>query len=448
MASSHLTPAGYLPRVVDAQMERMLRTAPAVVVEGPRACGKTWTGRRFATSEVRFDELEAARLRLEIEPASFLAGQTPRLLDEWHLAGGLWNAMRHACDDRALNGQFILTGSVDPARVRTDHSGAGRVSRLRMRPMSLFESGDSTGAISLGGLLEGDLCAADAPGPDATGITTAGAGDGDGGVLGDRPSGLVRVAELVCRGGLPGLIALDALDARDRMRDYLTDIARIDLATNQPASHDPSKMLALMTSLARNEATAASARTLLADTANAGGPADRDTVGRYVDRLVAAFVIEPLPVWSTHLRSSATLRIKPKRYYADPSMAAAALQATPQGLLDDPETLGLLFESLVMRDLRVYAQGSGAEVRYYRDSANHEVDAIITRGHGDWAAVEVKLGGPRLIEKGVEALRKLQENVDTGRAGEPRRLMVITATGRAFETADRIAIVPITHLRP
>lgn len=442
MTSSPLTPSGYLPRVVDAQLERMLRTAPAVVVEGPRACGKTWTGRRFATSEVRFDELETARLRLEIEPASFLAGPTPRLLDEWHLAGGLWNAMRHACDDRASNGQFILTGSVDPARVRTDHSGAGRVSRLRMRPMSLFESGDSTGAISLGGLLEGELCAADAPEPDATGATEA------VGSSGTRPSGLGRVAELVCRGGLPGLITLDPLDAGDRMRDYLTDIARIDLATNQPASHDPSKLLALMTSLARNEATAASARTLIADTANAAGPADRDTVGRYVDRLVAAFVVEPLPAWSTHLRSRATLRSKPKRFYADPSMAAAALLATPQGLLDDPETFGLLFESLAMRDLRVYAQSSGAEVRHYRDSANHEVDAIVTRGHGDWAAVEVKLGGPRLIERGVEALRKLRENVHTGHAGEPRRLMVITASGRAFETADGIAILPITHLRP
>ena len=209
--------------------------------------------------------------------------------------------MRHACDDRAINGQFILTGSVDPARVRTDHSGAGRVTRLRMRPMSLFESGDSTGAISLGGLLEGELCAADAPELNATGAagasTAAGAGSaaGAGGPFGVGRSGLGRVAELVCRGGLPGLITLDPLDARDRMRDYLTDIAQIDLATNQPASHDPSKMLALMTSLARNEATAASASTLIAEFANAGGPADRDTVGRYIDRLVAAFVVEPLP---------------------------------------------------------------------------------------------------------------------------------------------------------
>ncbi len=436
MASAYLTPAGYLPRVVDAQMDRLLRTAPAVVVEGARACGKTWTGRRFATSEVRFDELDTTRLRLEIEPASFLAGTTPRLLDEWHLAGGLWNAMRHACDDRALNGQFILTGSVQPTLVRTDHSGAGRVARLRMRPMSLFESGDSTGAISLGGLLDGAPCAADAPAP-----VTTGAGRATG-------AGVGRVAELVCRGGLPGLIGLDPLDARDRMHDYLRDIARIDLATNEPATQDSTKMLALMTSLARNEATAASASTLIADTANAGGPADRDTVGRYINRLVEAFVVEPLPAWSTHLRSRATLRIKPKRFFVDPSMAAAAIRATPEGLLEDPTTFGLLFESLAVRDLRVYTQTFGAEVRYYKDSANHEVDAIMTRGHRDWAAAEIKLGGPVLIEKGIAALRKLRANVDTERAGEPRRLMVITAGGRAFETTDGIAVVPITHLRP
>jgi len=430
MASKLRGPAGYLPRVVDAQLQRMLRTAPAVVVEGPRACGKTWTGRRFTTSEVRFDELDATRLRLEIEPASFLAGATPRLLDEWHLAGGLWNAMRHACDDRGLNGQFILTGSVKPARASTDHSGAGRVARLRMRPMSLFESGDSTGAVSLGGLLDGEPCAADTDDRDAAG------------------GGASRVAELVCRGGLPGLIKLDPLDARDRAHDYLRDIAQIDLTTNGPGAHDPAKLLVLMTSLARHEATAASAKTLISDTSNVGGPADRDTIGRYIDRLADAFVIEPLAAWATHLRSKATLRIKPKRYYTDPSLPAAAIRATPEGLRGDPATFGMLFESLAVRDLRVYAQSLGAEVRFYRDSANHEVDAIITRGHRDWAAAEVKLGGPALIGNGIEALRRLRANVDTDKAGEPRRLLVITATGQAFETADGIAVVPITHLGP
>ena len=429
-------PAGqeYLPRVVDTQLDRLLRTAPAVVVEGPRACGKTWTGRRFAASEVRFDELETTRLQLEIEPASFLEGTAPRLLDEWHLASGLWNAMRHACDDRAQNGQFILTGSVKPTYALTDHSGAGRVARLRMRPMSLLESGDSTGAISLQGLLDGQPCAADAASPNHANAA--------------RESGAGRSAELVCRGGLPRMIRLDPLDARDRIHDYLTDVAQIDLATNQPATHDPAKMLALMTSLARNEATSVSAKTLIADTANAGGPTDRDTVSRYISRLIEAFVLEPLPAWSTHLRSKATLRTKPKRYFVDPSMAAAAIRATPQGLLDDTKTFGLLFESLVMRDLRVYAQSFGAEVRYYQDSTNHEVDAIITGGHRDWAAAEIKLGGPVLIEKGIKTLRWLRDNVDTDLAGEPRRLMVITATGPAFETRDGIAIVPINHLAP
>lgn len=438
--------AKYLPRVVDAQLDRLLRTAPAVVVEGARACGKTWTGRKFAASEVRFDQMDATRLQLEIEPTSFLEGTTPRLLDEWHLASGLWNAMRHACDNRAMNGQFILTGSVKPTYALTDHSGAGRVARLRMRPMSLFESGDSTGVISLQELLDGKPCAADAASVNNEGAAReAGVGRDEGTV---REAGVGRAAELVCRGGLPRMIQLDPLDARDRMRDYLSDIAQIDLATNQPATHDPAKMLALITSLARNEASSASAKTLIADTANAGGPADRDTVSRYVNRLIEAFVLEPLPAWSTHLRSKATLRTKLKRYFVDPSMAAAALRATPQGLLADTKTFGLLFESLVMRDLRVYTQAFGAEVRYYQDSTNHEVDAIITRGHRDWAAAEIKLGGPVLIEKGVQALRWLRANVDTDLAGEPRRLVVITASGPAFETKDGIAVVPINHLAP
>ena len=434
MAWSGPAPTDYLPRVVDGQLARLLRTAPAVVVEGARACGKTWTGRRFAASEIRFDELETTRLQLALAPASSLEGATPRLLDEWHLADGLWNAMRHACDDRALNGQFILTGSVQPIYALTDHSGAGRVARLRMRPMSLFESGDSTGAISLQGLLGGAPCAADAAAPGTNGT--------------DQHAGAGRAAELVCRGGLPRMIRLDPLDARDRMLDYLSDVAQIDLTTNQPAAHDPAKMLALIASLARNEGTSASAKTLIADTVNAGGPADRDTVGRYIDRLIEAFVLELLPAWSTHLRSKATLRTKPKRYFVDPSMAAAAIRATPSALLADPETFGLLFESLVIRDLRVYTQTMGAEVRYYRDSTNHEIDAIITRGHRDWAAVEIKLGGPVLIERGIQALRRLQANVDTDLVGEPRRLMVITASGRAFETKDGIAIVPINHLAP
>ena len=361
---------------------------------------------------------------MEANPAAFLVGDTPRLLDEWHLVGGVWNAMRHACDDRALNGQFILAGSIRPTYAITDHSGAGRVARLRMRPMSLFESGDSTGSISLSGLLNGEPCRSDPPEAD-----------------------LHRVAELVCRGGFPRFITMDPADARDRMGDYLRDIAMLDIRGDE-VSHDPLKMLALMSSLARNEGAAASARTLIADTAGEGGPSDRDTVRRYLDRLVEAFVIEPLSAWSTHLRSRATLRTTPKRYFADPSLSVAALGASPADLRADLASLGLFFESLAVRDLRVYAQAEKAEVRYYLDSNNLEADAIITRGAGDWAAVEIKLGSAHSIASAVESLRRVRTNVDTQQVGEPARLIVLTAVGRAFETVDDIAVVPITLLGP
>lgn len=425
MSKTAIAPAGYRPRIVDQQMGDALRSSPAVAIEGPRACGKTWTGRKFANSMVRFDELEATRLSLEVSPASFLVGEVPRLLDEWHLADGLWNAMRHASDERGANGQFILAGSIRPTYAITDHSGAGRVARLRMRPMSLFESGDSTGGISLSSLLSGGPCAADPP-----------------------EIALDRVAAWACRGGFPRFIAMDPIDVRDRMSDYLRDIAMLDITGTEQTEHDPIKMQALITSLARNETTSASHQTLVDDTAATGGPSDRDTVRRYIDRLTEAFVVEPLPAWSTHLRSRATLRSKPKRYFADPSLAGAALRASPEGLLADLPTLGVLFESLAIRDLRVYAQATRAEVRYYRDSKNLEVDAIITRGQGDWAAVEVKLGGPDAVKAGIASLRQVRDKVDTQQAGKPSRLIVLTAVGRAFETHDDIAVVPITLLGP
>lgn len=379
----------------------------------------------FANSMARFDELDSTRRQLEVNPASFLIGDTPRLLDEWHLADGLWNAMRHACDDRAANGQFILTGSVKPTVAATDHSGAGRVARLRMRPMSLWESDNSSGAVSLAALLDGGPSAADPAAPD-----------------------LQEVAQLLCRGGFPRMVTLGHSDARERLRDYLSDVSQIDLTTGEPAGHDPRKMLALITSLARNEATSASLRTLVEDTTGFGGPSDRDTVRRYIDRLADAFVIEPLPAWSAHLRSTATLRSKPKRYFVDPSLATAALRAAPDGLVADLNTLGLLFESLAIRDLRVYAQGIGAEVMYYRDSTGLEADAIVTRGAGDWAAIEIKLGGASAIETAIATLRRLRAKIDTDRVGEPSRLIVLTAVGRAFETNDDIAVLPLTHLGP
>ncbi|MCY4162931.1 MAG: DUF4143 domain-containing protein [bacterium] len=429
MRQSDIGPEGYIPRVVDQSIQDALRSSPAVVLEGPRACGKTWTGRSFANSMVRFDELEATRLSLEVNPASFLTGNTPRLLDEWHLADGLWNAMRHACDDRNLNGQFILAGSIKPTYSATDHSGAGRVARIQMRPMSLVESDDSSGSISLSALLEGSECASDAPDID-----------------------LQQIASLICRGGFPRFVTASPTDAQARMVDYLKDIALLDLSGNGKADHDPEKMTALIRSLARNETTSASHQTLANDIGNSGGPADRATITRYLERLSQAFVLEHLRGWNTHLRSKTTLRSTPKRYFTDPSLAAAALNATPEALLNDLPTLGLLFESLAIRDLRVYIQALRADLRYYRDSKNLECDAIITGGikqrHGQWAAVEIKLGGANAIASGIASLRKVRDKVDTQKAGNPSRLIVLTAVGHAFETTDNIAVVPITLLGP
>jgi len=231
------------------------------------------------------------------------------------------------------------------------------------------------------------------------------------------------------------------------MTDYLYDMAMLDL-NGDIASHDPQKMLALISSLARNEGTAASSATLIADTAKTGGPSDRDTVARYIARLIDAFVIEPLLAWATHLRSRATLRTTPKRYFVDPSLAAAALKASPATLRADLSTLGLLFESLAVRDLRVYAQAAGAELHYYHDSNGLEVDAIITQSNGDWAAVEVKLGGDTHIKAAIESLRRVRQKVDTKTVGDPSRLIVVTSTGRAFETFDGVAVVPITLMGP
>ena len=241
---------------------------------------------------------------------------------------------------------------------------------------------------------------------------------------------------------------MDPIDARDRMADYLKDIAMLDIAGDGQPAHDPMKMRAVISSLARNETTSASHQTIVNDTRNTGGPSDRETVRRYLDRLIEAFVIEPLFAWSAHLRSRVTLRSKPKRYFADPSLAGAALGASPEGLLADLPSLGVLFESLAIRDLRAYAQAMQAELRYYHDSKNLEVDAILTRGQGDWAGVEVKLGSPTAVQAGIASLRRVRDKVDTQQAGEPSRLIVLTAVGRAFETNDDIAVVPITLLGP
>ena len=416
----------YLDRVVDQEVAEALASSPAVLIEGPRGCGKTWTGQRFANSEVFLDDSEAQRLAAEVDPHSILQGPEPRLLDEWQLVRGIWNPMRRACDQRGGFGHFLLTGSQNPTDDITEHSGAGRVARVRMRPMALWESGDSSGEVSLGALMGGDRCRAE-----------------------DQGLTIKEVAALTCRGGWPRIINLASALAQARLRDYLDDVARTDISRVSGIDRNPMLVKRLLASLGRNEATAAACATLLADMTEPGGtPPARSTARAYLDELTRLFVLEPLPAWTTHLRSSARLRKAPKRYFADPALAVAAMAATPASVTQDHRTLGLLFESLAIRDLRVYAQSLGTQLFYYSDSNNLEADAIIEGLDGQWAAVEIKLGGAAAVRKAMESLRALRNRIDTTRRGEPARLIVLTAFGPGYQTDDNIAVVPLTALKP
>ncbi len=416
----------YLARVVDNEVTEALASAPAVLIEGPRGCGKTWTGRKFSTSEVVLDESEALRVAAEVDPASILAGPEPRLLDEWQLVRGIWNQMRHACDQRGGFGHFLLTGSQNPPDDITEHSGAGRVARVRMRPMSLWESGDSTGEVALASLMAGDRCRAT-----------------------DAKRKISEIAALICRGGWPRMIGMEPRVAQARLRDYLDDITRVDIARVSGIRRNPVLVTRLLESLARNEATSATYTTLLTDVADAAGsPPARSTIRDYIDELTRMFVIEPLPAWSTHLRSSARLRRSAKRYFADPALAVAALSGSPAAVGADLEAMGLLFESLAVRDLRIYAQSLGARLYYYGDESGLEADAIIDGIDGRWAAVEVKLGGGAAIKNAMKSLRAVRDRVDTARRGRPTRLIVVTAFGHGYQTDDGIAVVPLTALKP
>ena len=418
--------SAYMPRVVDDEVVEALASSPAVLIEGPRGCGKTWTGRQFARSEVVLDGSEATRIAAEVDPDSILHGPEPRLLDEWQLVRGLWNPMRHACDRRGGFGHFLLTGSQNPPDDVTEHSGAGRVARVRMRPMSLWESGESTGEVSLGSLMAGGKCRA-----------------------ADPRRTIADMAHMICRGGWPRMVGMAPGTAQARLRDYLDDITRTDISRVAGVRRNPRLASSLLASLARNEATAASHATIRADLTEGGSsPPARSTLRAYLDELTRLFVIEPLPAWSVHLRSSARLRKTPKRYFADPALAIAALAGSPTAVRRDLEMLGLLFESMAVRDLRVYAQALGARLYYYSDHSNLEADAVIEGLDGQWAPVEIKLGGGSAITKAAESLRAVRSRVDTARRGEPARCIVVTAFGPGYEADDGVAVVPVTALRP
>ena len=358
-----------------------------------------------------------------LDPAVLLEGETPRLLDEWQLAPEIWNPMRRACDQRAMSGQFILTGSADPPDDITRHSGAGRVLRVMMRPMSLLESGHSDGSISLAGLFQPERCAAR-----------------------DRGLKLDEVIEAACRGGWPRLLDADVPSALRATRSYLNEISRTDISRVDGVARNPAGVRKLLASLGRNIATEASFATLAKDTADEDGMVDRRTVASYIAALERLFVVEDLRAWKPHITSRAQLRKAPKRHFIDPSLAVAALDSTLETVMQHRQYAGLLFESLVVRDLRIYGQANNLDLSHYRDSDGLEVDVIIKHPDGRWIAAEVKLGSEKGIKEGIHALHRLQNKVDPNRSGTPSRLIIITATGYAYEHPDGISIVPITAL--
>lgn len=420
----------YRPRVVDEELARRLASTGAVVVEGPKACGKTATARQFAASEVLLDVDENARRAVAVDPGLVLDGPTPRLIDEWQIEPArqiepaIWNHLRRAVDDRGRPGQFILTGSAVPADDLTRHTGAARLTRLRMRPMSLFETGHATGMVSLKALLGGERERTPDPGLTIPGL-----------------------AELIAIGGWPGHLNRNVPQALQAVRDYLEEIRRVDIARVDGTHRDPEKVARLLRALARNVSTYVAVSTLAADAGGADGALARDTVSGYLAALERLMVIEDQAAWAPHLRSKSILRSAPKRHFVDPSLAVAALRATPERILKDLNLLGFLFESLVIRDLRIYAQAADATVLQYRDNTGLEVDAIVEAGDGRWAAFEIKLGGA-LVEEGVAKLRRFAARVDTQKCGEPAALGVIVATGYGYQRDDGVSVIPIAALGP
>ncbi|MDW7657840.1 MAG: DUF4143 domain-containing protein [Bacillota bacterium] len=416
-----------MPRLADEQLQKALRAAGAVLIEGPKGSGKTRTAQQLANSILMLQDPDRQKSYLQtaaIKPSLLLEGETPRLLDEWQMAPVLWDAVRFTVDQRDQMGQFILTGSSVPVKHKTAHTGTGRISRLRMRPMSLLESRDSSGSVSLRDLFAGDK--------DIVGISSL---------------TIEHLAEVLIRGGWPASIGSDAEIAQKRAYDYVDAVINQDVSRVDDVEKDPGKMRALMRTLARNVATEATMSTLIKDMETEDESITAPTISNYLQALKSIFVIEDLPAWNPSLRSKTPLRTSPKRHFIDPSIATAVMGVSAGRLLRDFNTFGYLFESLCVRDLRVYAEALDGFVYHYRDKSNLESDAVLVLRDGSWAAIEVKMGA-HYFDEAAETLKKFVSRVDTRKMNEPSFLMILSATEFAYRRDDGIYIVPIGCLKP
>jgi predicted AAA+ superfamily ATPase len=423
----------YWKRIVDEILALKLSASAAVLVEGPKWCGKTTTCLQIAKSSLFMDEPTKREQNIElasIAPAKILSGEYPRLIDEWQIAPKLWDAIRFKADRESILGGFLITGSAVPVDIdELKHSGTGRFSWLRMRPMSLWESGESSGAVRLSELFRGHSITAEEA----------------------QPHELEQMAEILCRGGWPQSLAMKGSARFETAKNILRAIVERDISRVDKTERNPDRALTLMRSYARVQGTQATAKTIKADiSANEMMSINDDTVYSYLNALRKLFVIEDAHAWCPNLRTKDSVRTSDTRYFVDPSLATAALGAGPGELVNDLKTFGFLFETMVVRDLRVYAESLGGEVRHYHDKTGLECDAVIHLPDGTYALFEVKTGGQHLIDEGVKTLAKLARLIDGKGYRAPAFKMIITAVGDYAYTRkeDGILVCPLSALKP
>lgn len=420
----------YKARIADEILKKRLAGKGAVLIEGPKWCGKTTTAEQVAGSILYMDDPEKEKQNLtmaEINPKRLLYGESPRLIDEWQLAPKLWDAIRFEVDHRDGFGQFILTGSAVPTSYEhIHHTGTGRFSWMLMRPMSLYESLDSTGEVSLQKVFES---------PEE--------------IDGENHLDLNRLAFLVCRGGWPRTTELDGDIALEQAFDYYDAVVKSDISRADGINRNPERVRRLMRSYARNQGSQATNALICKDIAiNDTETFDVDTVYSYINALKKIFVIEEMEAWNPNLRSKTAIRTSNTRFFIDPSIAVAALGLGPEDLVADLKTFGLLFETMCIRDLRVFADVLNGNVYHYRDKTGLECDAVIHLRNGSYGLVEIKLGGDKLIEEGAENLKKLRNKIDVTKMKSPSFLMVLIGVGDySYRRKDGVYVVPIGCLK-
>lgn len=416
----------YIPRIVDSEIEELLKVMGAVLIEGCKWCGKSTTGRKHAKSIIEFQNPDKKndydRIK-NTQPSLFLEGEKPRMFDEWQTYPVVWDSIRMDVDRTGLKGQYILTGSARPSEGSTMHTGTGRIARVLMRPMSLYESGESNGKVSLKDIIAGKEISA------------------------TNEFGLDEIASSIVRGGWPASIKIEGDLKYRSASEYLKSLLHEEVSLYDGVERNPSKMSAVLRSLARNISTSVSNSTIVSDVKNSfDDDISRPTLNDYIETLEKLYVIENINATNLNIRSKTALRTKPKKEFVDPSIAAAALELKPNDLLHDLKYFGFLFENLCIRDLKIYSQKINGDISFYRDETDFEVDVILRTQNGSWGAIEIKLG-TGYIEEAAQNLLKFRDKVDTSKCGEPAFLMVLSGGNYSYKREDGVYVVSIGSLK-